>query len=982
MTTTLTRLLAVAFLALPMLAQAAVLRVVTDDNYPPYLYRNSNGEEEGYVADIWKLWEEKTGIEVKLTATNWADAQRQLLDGKADVIDMIFRTPKREPLYDFSEPYARLPVAIYVDSSISGIHNIADLKGFEVGVQRGDACVEKLQAAGISNLRLFANYSILISAASAQEIKIFCLDEYPANYYLYLFAKQKQFVKAFDMYKEEFRWAVRKGNAETYKLVEQGMTRISAEEKEALKKKWLGQPAPFSQYSEYAGIFRKILAALSFAVVGLVIWLKSLQKAVERRTRELEQERAHLHALVENSPDLIWLKDANGTYLTCNPKVARLFGKTCEEIIGKTDFDFFNQKSAEFFRTNDLLALKAEQPRAHESWVTYPDNGETRLIEILKTPVLKPNGEVLGVLGVARDITERKRDEEKLREQDELLRQMSSMARIGAWDFDPATGQVTWTDEVASILDAAPKAGTDESYGLSFFHGENRTLIEAAFKEAVAHGTPYDLELKLVSAAGKHKWVRTICRPILVDGKVVKLRGAIQDITDQKLKDELIWKQNNFDALTGLPNRGLFRDRLEQEIKKAFRTGKSLALLFIDLDRFKGINDTLGHAKGDALLVEATRRITKCVRETDTVARLGGDEFTIIMSEFDKRPQLERVAQNLIQVLSTPFDLGDGDMGYVSGSVGITLYPGDGDDIEALMKNAEQAMYLAKKEGRSRFSYFTHSLQQEAQSKLLLTNELRQALARNELHVYYQPIVDTRTGRITKAEALLRWKHPVKGMIGPAIFIPLAEESGLIMEIGEWVFKEAISSIERWHKKFASIIQLSVNKSPVQFEKADHHAWLDRLVQSGLPASCVTVEITEGLLINDSARVKARLNEFQDRGVEVSIDDFGTGFSALSYLKLFDIDYLKIDKSFISNLPEDESDMALTEAIIVMAHKLGIKAIAEGVETEAQRDVLIAFGCDYIQGYLYSPPVPLEEFEALLEKQDLGERPHIEQGCK
>ncbi|HJV81515.1 EAL domain-containing protein [Noviherbaspirillum sp.] len=977
-----TRLLAVAFLVLPILTQAAALRVVTDDNYPPYLYRNSNGDVEGYVADIWKLWEQKTGIKVELTATNWADAQRQLLEGKADVIDMIFRTPKREPLYDFSEPYASLPVAIYVDSSIAGIHNIADLKGFEVGVQRGDACVEKLQTAGISSLRLFANYSTLISAASAQEIKIFCLDEYPANYYLYRFGKQKQFIKAFDIYKEEFRWAVRKGNAEIYKLVEQGMTRISAEEKKALKKKWLGQAAPFSQYSEYAGIFRKILAVLSVAVVVLVIWLKSLQKAVEKRTRELERERAHLHTLVENSPDLVWLKDVNGAYLTCNPKVARLFGKPCEEIIGKTDFEFFNHQSAEFFRTNDLLALKAEQPRAHESWVTYPDNGETRLIEILKTPVLKPNGEVLGVLGVGRDITERKRDEEKLREQDELLRQMSAMARIGAWEIDPATGQATWTDEVALIVDAVPRAETDLSCALGFFHGENRSIIEAAVNAAIAHGTPCDLELELVSAAGKHKWIRTICRPIVVDGKVIKLRGAIQDITDQKLKDELIWKQNNFDALTGLPNRGLFLDRLEQEIKKALRTGKSLALMFIDLDRFKGINDTLGHAKGDALLVEATRRITKCVRETDTVARLGGDEFTIIMSELDKRPQLERVAQNLIQVLSTPFDLGDGDIGYVSGSVGITLYPDDGDDIETLMKNAEQAMYLAKKEGRNRFSYFTHSLQKEARGKLLLTNELRQALARNELHVYCQPIVDTRTGRITKAEALLRWKHPLKGMIGPAIFIPLAEESGLIMEIGEWVFKEAISIIERWHKKFGIIIQLSVNKSPVQFEKADHHAWLDRLVQSGLPASCITVEITEGLLINDSDKVKARLNEFQDRGVEVSIDDFGTGFSALSYLKLFNIDYLKIDKSFISNLTEDESDKALTEAIIVMAHKLGIKAIAEGVETEAQRDALIAFDCDYIQGYLYSPPIPLEEFETLLENQDLGERTRIEQGCK
>jgi diguanylate cyclase (GGDEF)-like protein len=437
---------------------------------------------------------------------------------------------------------------------------------------------------------------------------------------------------------------------------------------------------------------------------------------------------------------------------------------------------------------------------------------------------------------------------------------------------------------------------------------------------------------------------------------------------EREQQEALIWKQANYDTLTELPNRSLFHDRLEQETMKAHRTGLSLGLLFIDLDRFKVVNDTLGHGKGDVLLVEAARRISGCVRETKTVARLGGDEFTIILTEFKERMHLERIAQDIIQALAKPFDLGDGDVSYISASIGITLYPDDASDLDELIKHADQAMYAAKAEGRNRFSYFTSSMQIEAQEKLVLTNDLRQALAQNELEVYYQPIIDMATGRITKAEALLRWKHPTRSMVSPVIFIPLAEESGLILEIGEWVFQEVITRIEHWLIKFGRIIQVSVNVSPIQFEKTVRHMWMERLANSRLPAGSITVEITEGLLIKDVPYVKQRLIEFWDRGIEVSIDDFGTGFSALSYLKQFDIDYLKIDRSFVSNLIDNECDKALTEAIIMMAHKLGIKTIAEGVETEAQRNLLVAFGCDYVQGYFYSRPVPTEEFERLLAK--------------
>ncbi|OIQ98667.1 phytochrome-like protein cph2 [mine drainage metagenome] len=424
----------------------------------------------------------------------------------------------------------------------------------------------------------------------------------------------------------------------------------------------------------------------------------------------------------------------------------------------------------------------------------------------------------------------------------------------------------------------------------------------------------------------------------------------------------------NYDALTGLPNRVLFNDRVEQELKKARRAESPLAILMIDLDRFKEVNDTLGHGKGDVLLIEAAKRISGCMRETDTVARFGGDEFTVILPGLIDNFYAERIAQNIIQELHKPFML-DTNMVNISASIGIAIFPVEAQDVESLLKHADQAMYVAKAEGRNRFSYFTESMQQAANEKHALTNDLRQALSRHELHVYYQPIVELRSGRILKAEALLRWKHPKRGMVSAATFIPLAEESGLIHEIGDWVLNESIDSVRRWLNQYGRIIQVSVNKSPIQFDRREEITWADALDNLKLPGNSITVEITEGLLLKDSSKVKQQLLEFRNSGIEVSIDDFGTGFSALSYLKKFDIDYLKIDRSFIKDLELEENDMALTEAIIVMAHKLGFKTIAEGVETEGQFSLLKSFGCDYAQGFLFSPAVPGAEFEQIIARQ-------------
>lgn len=461
--------------------------------------------------------------------------------------------------------------------------------------------------------------------------------------------------------------------------------------------------------------------------------------------------------------------------------------------------------------------------------------------------------------------------------------------------------------------------------------------------------------------------------PMELSTSVIKTEGGhllsafIRDITEKKASEALIWRQANFDELTGLPNRRMFYNRLEQELKRAERARQTVALLFVDLDRFKEVNDTLGHRIGDALLVEAAKRIQGCVRDCDTVARLGGDEFVIVLDRVDGTPVVDRIASQILERLAEVFKL-DKEVAFVTASIGVTFYPQDATRIEDLLKDADQAMYLAKASGRNRFSYFTPELQNAAQDRLRLLNDLREALAAQQFEIHYQPIVDLASGCIWKAEALIRWHHPERGTISPAQFIPLAEETGLIVPIGDWVFKEATGQIKRWQVEHGWDIQVSVNKSPIQFksEPCGSQAWLEHLHGLGLDASRVVIEITEGLLLHPEPEVTARLAAFRDAGIQISIDDFGTGYSSLSYLRSFEFDYLKIDRSFTRNLRPDSSEMTLCEAIIVMAHKLGMKVIAEGVESDLQRALLVNAGCDYAQGYLFSRPVPAREFAQLL----------------
>ncbi len=481
----------------------------------------------------------------------------------------------------------------------------------------------------------------------------------------------------------------------------------------------------------------------------------------------------------------------------------------------------------------------------------------------------------------------------------------------------------------------------------------------------------------LVTRRGRLANVELTATPIKdAGGKQLGTAIVLKDVTDQKLQEEVIWHQAHFDEITELPNRIHFYKLLYPAIKRAKEYGYRLAFLLLDLDHFKEINDTLSHLTGNQLLGAVAGRLRNCLRESDILARLGGDEFAIAMPDIRDLAEVEQTAQRLLDALSLPFQIGDYPL-HITASIGISLYPQHARLREDLLKYADQAMYTAKAGGRGRYVFFTQAMREQSEEKQALIGDLRLALPRKELSVHYQPIVELATGRVTKAEALLRWTHPKLGPIGPLKFIPLAEETGLIHEIGEWVLDQASGMVEQLWKRLGYPIQISINTSAVQLASPHFGAidWVRKLNGLQIPEQSIAIEITENTLVKNSQSIPSHLIDFRNHGIEVAIDDFGTGDSSLSYLKKFDIDYLKIDAAFTRDLDDNTSDRALTRAIIAMAHELGGKTIAEGVETDLQRRLLMQMGCDYAQGYFFSRPLPADEFAAYVKACGPDARP-------
>ena len=695
--------------------------------------------------------------------------------------------------------------------------------------------------------------------------------------------------------------------------------------------------------------------------------------AAHRTQLAMEASERRFRALTEKAQVLTVVCTADGDVMYASPAARPTLGYDADALRGSNVFDWIHPQEVEHARAEYASRLSFENSGTESVYRYRHADDSWRYLASLTSNCLA-DAAVQGIVLNFRDITEHKRAEQAefaLRDNDTRWKLALECTGDGVWDWNVQTGVELYSKRFKEMYGY----GADELIGKTAefddrTHPDDRAqrdLDRQAHLDGLA--PTYVNEHRVRCKDASWKWVLSRGMVISRDahGAPLRMIGTHTDITGRKVSEALIWQQANFDTLTGLPNRRMLRDRLEQEIKKSNRDGLQLAILFIDLDHFKEVNDTLGHDAGDLMLIESARRIRQCVRDSDTVARMGGDEFTLVLSELHDGERLERILESLLLAMSSLFQLGNEQV-YVSASIGITMYPADATEVESLFKNADQALYVAKGAGRNRFSFFTPALQEAAQNRVRLANDLRLGLSGQQFHVAYQPIVDLRTGAVHKAEALIRWQHPVRGLVSPAEFIPVAESSGLIIEIGEWVFRQAAAQAKHWRTTQHPEFQISVNKSPVQFhnDAGRQQSWIEHLRGINLDGDAVAVEITEGLLLDTSANVTKQLLQLRDVGIQVSLDDFGTGYSSLTYLQKFDIDYIKIDQSFVRHLNADSTELALCKAIIVMAHELGMKVIAEGVETTGQRDLLAAAGCDFGQGYLFARPMPADAFEQFL----------------
>jgi diguanylate cyclase (GGDEF)-like protein/PAS domain S-box-containing protein len=669
----------------------------------------------------------------------------------------------------------------------------------------------------------------------------------------------------------------------------------------------------------------------------------------------------------------VTITDMQRKILYTNIADARMHGYEVEELIGRDVRIFGPASSHKDLMPEDVQNMtnwSRECVNCRKDGSVFPVRVTSDIVREVRDGVLSN----IAIVATCEDISERKSSEEALRLRQRVIESSSNGIMITDTSgpgnpiiyVNPAFGRITGYDAQDTL-----------GRSMHFLLGEDQEQVEFMEIHAALHEQREgNAVLRNYRKDGSLFWNDLSVSPVLDEaGSVAHFVWVINDVTEREQHEELLEYQANHDALTGLPNRNLLADRITQSLANAHRYDMPVAVLFIDLDNFKFVNDSLGHALGDRMLIIQADRLHKSIRSGDTVARYGGDEFVVVVSNLEKIEDAALVAQHIQELVSRPFTIDGHEFG-ITCSIGISLYPKDGHDVDSLLKNADAAMYRAKEQSRNSFQFYTSEMNDRVVERMVIERHLRHALELGQLEMHYQPQVELTNGRIIGVEALLRWHSPNLGTVSPSRFIPLAEETGLIVPIGEWVLKTCCEQNKAWQDAGLTPLTISVNISARQLQKKDLSGDIAAILrESGLKPRFLELEIVESMVMKDVESAMVIMTELKSLGIQLAMDDFGTGYSSLSYLKRFPFDRLKIDLSFVRDILSDPESASIARTIIAMAHNLNLRAIAEGVETKEQLEYLRLHGCDEIQGYYVSHPVNAQEFEALLRKDQLLQLP-------
>ncbi len=727
-----------------------------------------------------------------------------------------------------------------------------------------------------------------------------------------------------------------------------------------------------TEFGELASHFNKMSTAIKEG------YEKIQQETKERWQAEeaVIKSGKFLHTIFDSIRDPFCIIDNNYKIVRVNEAYAELKKKEINELVGKKCYEATRGKS----RICDECIVKATflsaDPAERANLITY-DDGTRIWLEIHTYPIFDEEGNVSHIIEYIRDITDRKLSDEAMRESEERYMLAARGANDGLWDWNMKSNDIYYSSRWKSMLGFKEgEIKNNPAEWLDRIHPDDRMHVETEIAAHINGHTPnLQSEHRIMHKNGTYRWV--LVRGLAVRDAILniyRMAGSITDITERKMTEEQLIFDALHDALTGLPNRVLFMDRLTHAVDREKRKSNELfAVIFLDMDRFKVLNDSLGHTAGDKLLVAISQRLKEGLRPGDTIARLGGDEFAILLEDLKDVKEAIQISERVLEKLRLTFDL-DGQEIFATASLGIALSSKEYENPEYLLRDADIAMYQAKANGCNRYEVFDNSMYDNAVARLQLETDLRQAMNQEEFRLHYQPIISMKTGKITGVEGLIRWQHPLKGLINPDEFIPTAEETGLIVTIGEWVISEAAHQLSRWQKifPFDPPLTVSVNISSKQLLPTLVKHIKDVLGKTGLDPGSLILEITESILMESAEMVAPLLLQLKGLGVKLYIDDFGTGYSSLSYLHGFPVDVLKIDRSFIARIGSNGDNLEIVKAIVTLAHSLDMKVIAEGVETEEQLEKLKKLGCEYIQGFFYSKPLEMKMFEDLL-KQSGGD---------